>query len=84
MLCTFDKETFEEKQYAPGKNYSYEANGFGDICYSMDELTAKLLDLKANNNTMEDKYSKRVDGYFEFFDHDNRERIFHAIVDLIK
>ncbi len=84
LYFQFDKETFEEKQYAPGKNYSYEANGFGDICYSMDELIAKLLDLKANNNTMEDKYSKRVDGYFEFFDHDNRERIFHAIVDLIK
>ena len=79
LYYQFDKETFEEKQYAPGKNYSYEENGFGSICYRLNELISELRKLNDNSYKMDEKYAVRVDDYFAFFDRENCKRIFEAI-----
>ena len=79
LYFQFDKNTFEEKQYAPGKNYSYEENGFGNICYQMKDLISELQKIIDNGNKMDEKYVTRVNDYFAFFDRENCKRIFNAI-----
>ena len=79
----FDRKTFEEKQYAPGDNFSYEANGFGNVCDDINDLMAELRSLENADNAMADKFIKRVDGYFSFFDHENCSRIHSAIAAML-
>ena len=82
LYYQFDREEFESKHYASGKNFSYEANGFGDICFDLNALITDLWMLYSLNNTMDEKYVRRVDDFFAYFDHDNRKRILHAIESL--
>lgn len=84
LYYQFDKEEFENNQYAPGSSFSYEENGFGELCYDLDELIGGLYRILNNHYKMEDKYANRVDDYFNYFDHRNCERIFRAIVGMLK
>ena len=77
----FDYKEYREKQYQEGY-FSYENDGFGEICY--DELTL-INTIKAycsNEFKLKSKYQNRINSFFTFHDNNNCERNFNAIKEL--
>ncbi len=72
----FDRQQFEEYQYKPGKYYSYEKNGLGEICTNCDDLIHKVVDYYKNGCAMKHEYKERVRNYFTHRDNQNCFRIF--------
>jgi Putative glycosyl/glycerophosphate transferases involved in teichoic acid biosynthesis TagF/TagB/EpsJ/RodC len=60
--------------------FSYEKDGFGDICHDMDGLTNILCDNIAKACIMPDKYKSRVDDFYTFHDEDNCKRVYEEIL----
>lgn len=78
----FDAEEFAEKQYAEGKYYKYSDDGFGPICKSVEEVVNKIMELHNNQFSMEEKYLKRVEKFFDCFDTKHCERTYKIINEL--
>ncbi|HBI60153.1 MAG TPA: teichoic acid biosynthesis protein B [Lachnospiraceae bacterium] len=78
----FDYEKFREKQYSEGY-FSYEADGFGPVCYTKEELMNTLLNYLRNGFPDEEKYKKRRENFFTLKDTENCKRNFEAIRELV-
>ncbi len=75
----FDYNDFYSKHYQNGF-FNHEKNGFGKVCYKENEVVDELKNILLRNCEVEDKYKKRVNGFFELYDTNNCERIYNAIV----
>ena len=62
--------------------FSYEADGFGEICSDMAELTKAVSKYVQKGCVMSGAYKKRVDDFFSFQDGQNCERIYQEILKL--
>lgn len=80
----FDLEDFEKNQYAQGKKFTYKDNGFGNQCFDISGLTYEIKQLYEHEFIMEDKFKKRVVDYFTYRDRKNCERIYNAIIGIMK
>ena len=56
--------------------FSYEEQGFGEICQSVDELVDELCNYLESGCALKEKYREREDAFFAFQDHGNCRRIF--------
>jgi len=65
-----------------GSYFSYERNGFGDVCYDFDTLIEKTIELVNAGCKMPDKYKKRVAEFFTFHDKNNCKRVYDEILKL--
>ena len=77
----FDYKEYREKQYQEGY-FSYEIDGFGEICYDEQSLIDKIKAYCSNNFKLKEEYKKRVDSFFTLHDNKNCERNFNAIKEL--
>ncbi len=84
-LCyyQFDYKKFREKHYAEGY-FSYEADGFGPVCYTEEELVKSLFACVGKDFYEEEKYKKRRKEFFTLRDTDNCKRNFQAVRELVK
>ena len=73
----FDKEDYFKLNYGIG-NFSYEKNGFGDIVENIDDLIEKIEYYIKNDFKIENKYLKRINNTFMYFDKNNCKRIIDA------
>lgn len=73
----------KDDKYEPGY-FNYELDGFGDIILDEESLVDKLSVYLENEFMMEDKYTKRVDEFFDLRDGKNCDRIFEAVLGLEK
>lgn len=80
----FDFDEFEEKQYASGDSFSYDANGFGRRFFDEGSVIEELKQLYENNFKMPEVYVKRADVFFKYHDANNCSRIFDAIIKMDK
>ena len=60
--------------------FSYEKNGFGDICADIISLKNMILETVYNGGRMTPKYRERIDKFFMFNDYDNCKRIYEEII----
>ena len=74
----FDKEKFREKHLEEGY-FSYENDGFGDVLTKQNEVIKKIEYYINNNFEIEEKYSKKMDDFFERKDKNNCKRILEEI-----
>lgn len=74
----FDKNKYRENQLQEGY-FSYENDGFGDIFDNVNLVVEKIKDYIENNFEVEEKYSKRMDEFFERKDKNNCKRILEEI-----
>ena len=81
IYTQFDKEKFYQTQYKEGY-YDFEKDGFGPVCYNLEETIDALISAIKNNCMVEEKYVKRRDEYFGPFDGKNCERIYDMIMKL--
>ncbi len=56
--------------------FSYEEQGFGEICKTVDELVDELCVYLESGCELKEEYRKREDAFFAFDDHENCRRIF--------
>lgn len=64
--------------------FKYDTMGFGPVCKTHDALKAEIINSIENKCQMEEKYVKRVDGFFKYIDKNNSERVIDAILDFDK
>ena len=74
----FDREEFYLQHYQKGY-FDYCENGFGEVVTDIDGLLNALRQIIDQEFSMEEKYRKRTDGFFELRDNHNCERIYKAI-----
>lgn len=56
--------------------FSYEKQGFGEICQSVEELVEELCNYLESGCALKEVYRERENAFFAFGDHENCRRIF--------
>ena len=77
----FDQERFREGQY-PSGYFRYEADGFGPVVKTVDEVIETVADSWECRFSMQPPYTQRVDGFFTWRDRENCKRVYEAIEEL--
>jgi len=75
----FDREEFLEKHYIKGY-FDYERDGFGVVLDTEERLINEIESSIKNNFAMNPMYRNRVDNTFAYFDNQNCERVYNAIM----
>lgn len=78
MYYQFDYKDFRKGQYPEGY-FSYESDGFGPVCYRLDDALDRLEQAAHEGFANEEKYLKRHDEFFDLYDKNNCERNYRAI-----
>ena len=75
---------FDNNYHFDVKNayFSYEDDGFGPIVRTHEELKENIFRILDNGCRMDEKYEKRVDGFFKYIDSNNSKRIYEEILKL--
>ncbi len=81
VYAQFDKESFFEEQIYDEGYFSYEKDGFGKVCYDLDETVEEIIRLIENGCKNGEKYLNRVNSFFAFNDSNNCERIMKELTD---
>lgn len=81
LYYQFDLEKFRERHYQQGY-FSYEKDGFGEICNKEEILIEKLEVYFKNSCTLADVYKHRIEDFFTLYDNKNCERNFEVIRNL--
>lgn len=81
LYYQFDYQDFRKGQYQEGY-FSYEKDGFGPVCYTIEEVFCTLQ--KAVEHHFENplEYQKRSENFFDLHDKKNCERNYRAIKEL--
>lgn len=84
ILTQFDfKEFFEGQIYDRGY-FSYEKDGFGLVCDSVEKTVNEIISLIDNDCKLDEKYLKRIEKFYKYHDQKNCERIYNEIIKLDK
>jgi len=75
----FDKDEFFNKHYPKGY-FDYERDGFGQVIETEIQLIDEIEDNIKNNFQMLPMFQERVNNTFAYFDNNNCERIYNAII----
>ena len=81
MYYQFDYEDFRKGQYGEGY-FSYEKDGFGKVCYTLETALNEIERAVEGNFENESVYLKRHDEFFDLYDTNNCERNYRAIKEL--
>lgn len=81
LYYQFDYDTFRKWQYDEGY-FSYENDGFGNVCYNLSEVKKELSLAIENNFVCVEKYLTREMEFFNLYDQNNCERNFEAIKEM--
>ena len=80
LYTHFDVETFfEGHTYTRGDFFSDEADGFGPVTYTYDDLVTQIIASIKDGCKMNKEYEERVDNFFKWHDRQNSERVYQAI-----
>ncbi|MFS0656762.1 CDP-glycerol:glycerophosphate glycerophosphotransferase [Bacillus sp. 179-C3.3 HS] len=71
-------QIYKNAVYNPGY-FSFEHNGFGPICITVEDLIERIEVIVKNDFNNETKYKNRVENFFAFRDKGNSERVIKAI-----
>ena len=63
-----------------GETFDYLEDGFGEVVESKDACVDKLIEYINNNCEMEEKYVKRTEKFFAFYDRKNGKRVYKEIM----
>ena len=81
MYYQFDYEDFRKGQYGEGY-FSYEKDGFGKVCYTLEMALNEIERAVEGNFENESVYLKRHDEFFDLYDTNNCERIYDVIKEI--
>lgn len=75
-----DKAEFFAGQLYEKGYFSYENDGFGEVCDSTDDLINTLIAYMEKDCAMKPEYRSRVDRFFTFDDRNNSQRVYKEIL----
>ena len=81
MYYQFDYEDFRKGQYSEGY-FSYERDGFGRVCYSLDDALDEIESAVKDGFKNPEIYLDRHDSFFDLCDGNNCERTYKAVKEL--
>lgn len=86
LYTQYDKDVFSKvhRFYRDGSHFDYEKSGFGDVVYNYDDTVNSIIKMLDSDFKMNEKYIKRVNSYFKYFDNKNSERVYNCINDMLK
>lgn len=77
----FDYEKFRTEHYSEGY-FDYKDDGFGLVITEQEALISEINKMLQKNFTVEEKYQKRRNAFFEYSDKQNCRRIYDEIIKL--
>lgn len=72
----FDYDEFREKHFEEGY-FNYENNGFGPVCYNLNDLINKVEEMICQKQDL--KYKDRISEFFPMRDANNCKRIYDEV-----
>ena len=78
MYYQFDYNDFRRGQYPEGY-FSYEKDGFGKVCYKLEDALDELEEAVCERFKNKEEYLKKHDKFFDLYDKNNCERNYRAI-----
>ncbi len=82
VYTQFDADTFFEGQAYDKGYFSYEQDGFGPVCQTLEEAVNEIIKIIENDCQLTEPYLERVEKFYAFHDQNNCERIYKAILEL--
>lgn len=82
VYCQFDYDTFFKGQIYDKGYFSYEKDGFGPICYSVDQTVDELIKLINSEHRIKKQYLDRINSFYKYRENKNCERIYNEIIKL--
>lgn len=76
------EEFFSGKHMYSTGYFDYERDGFGEVEYTLENTVDRIIEYMENGCVLKDKYRQRIDSFFAFDDHNNRERVCQKIIGL--
>ena len=82
VYSQFDKEAFfKGHSYSEGY-FSYDDNGFGPVCRDLESTVNAVCKYIENDCKNSDKYIKRIEEFYPFFDEDSCKRVYEDVLRL--
>lgn len=82
VYSQFDKDTFFSGHSYKQGYFSYEDNGFGPVCYDLESTVDAIVNEIEHDCQNDEKYIKRIEKFYPYFDDDNCKRVYDAIMNV--
>ena len=82
LYTQFDEETFYEGQVYDKGYFDYVEDGFGPVCYDYESTVQEIIKIIENDCVLEEKYLRRIEGFYYKFDTNNCKRVYEEILNL--
>ena len=79
IYIQFDYEEVRLNQYPEGY-FNYKKDGFGPIYFDIKSSVNSIINVIKNNCQLNNKYLRRINSFFTFFDEHNNDRIYEQII----
>lgn len=84
LYAQFDRNRFFSGEHTYQKGYfEYEEDGFGEVVYDLETLVKGIISYVNSGCALKAMYRERIDGFFAYNDHNNCQRVYEKIVDLM-
>lgn len=83
IYSQFDKDSFFDGSHVYEKGYfDYEDNGFGPVCYTLEETVDAIIKSIINDCKLDSMYLERINDFYAYSDGKNCERVYNEIINL--
>ena len=82
VYSQFDKDEFFKGHSYDEGYFSYEDNGFGPVCRDLESTVDAICKYVENDCKNSDKYIKRIEDFYPFFDDKSCERVYNDVLRL--
>lgn len=84
IYAQFDKDRFFAGEHTYQKGYfEYEKDGFGEVVYDLESLVRETISYMQSGCSLKPVYRERIESFFAYNDHDNCQRVFDKITELM-
>ena len=82
VYTQFDKETFfSSHSYSQGY-FSYESDGFGPVCYDIEQTVTEIIKSIENDCKLSKKYQENINKFYIEPDGKNSERLYEKLLNM--
>ncbi len=79
IYAQFDIDTFFQGQVYSKGYFEYERDGLGPVCYDYETTLQTIIDYVERDCRLEEKYDRRGDEFYRWFDQNNCQRVYEEI-----
>ena len=76
----FDKDEFYQGQIYDKGYFTHEKDGFGKVAYTINDVIEEIERIIKNDCILDEKYKKRIEKFYKFYDANNCKRIYDEII----